>query len=96
MVVNGLEQRIIQILKPGLLARDRIEQALPFEIVGIDYAGPLYYKFKGKKELKAYILLLSCSVSRADHLELVSNLSTNEFIRSFRRLISRRGKPSVI
>ena len=26
----------------------------------------------------------------------MSNLSTNEFIRSFKRLISRRGKPNVI
>ena len=82
--------------KPGLLPRDRTEQALPFEIVGTDYAGPLYYKSTGKKELKAYILLFSYSVSRAVHLELVSNLSTNEFIRSVKRLISRRGKPNVI
>ena len=82
--------------KLGLLPRDRTEQALPFEIVGTDYAGPLYYKSKGKKELKPYILLFSCSVSRAVHLELVSNLSTNEFIRSVKRLISRRGKPNVI
>ena len=82
--------------KPVLLPRDRTEKALSFEIVGADYAGQLYYKSKGEKELKAYILLFSCSVSRAVHLELVSNLSTNEFIRSFKRLISRRGKPNVI
>ena len=29
------------------------------------YAGPSYYISKGKKELKAYILLFFCSVSRA-------------------------------
>ena len=69
-----------------------IELALPFEIVGTDHAGPLYYKFKGKKDLKPYILLFYCSVSRAIHLELVLNLTT-KFIISFKRLISRRQKP---
>ena len=78
--------------KPGLLLRDRTEQALPFEIAGTECAGPLYYKFKGKKDLKSYILLFSCSVSRAIHLELVLNLTT-AFIVSFKRLISRRQKP---
>ena len=37
--------------KPGLLPRDRTEQVLPFEMVDIDYAGPLYYKSKSKKDL---------------------------------------------
>ena len=30
------------------------------------------------------------------HLELVSNLTTTEFIKSFKKLISRRGKPNII
>ena len=79
-----------------MLPRDRTKQALPFEIVGTDYVGPLYYKSKGKKDLKAYILLFSCRVSRAVHLKLVSNLITNEFIKSLKRLISRRGKANII
>ena len=37
-------------------------------------------------------LIFSCGVSRAVHLKLVSNLSTNEFIKSFKKLISRKGK----
>ena len=53
-------------------------------------------KSKGKKVLKAYNLLLSCSVGRAVHLELVSNLiTTTEFIKSFKKLLSRRGKPNI-
>ena len=82
--------------KPGLLLRDRTEWVLPFEIIRTDYAGPLYYKSKGKKDLKAYILFFSCSVSRVVHLEFVSNLPTTEFIKSFKKLISRRGKPNII
>ena len=69
-------------LKSGLLPRNRTEQIVPFEIIGTDYAGPLYYKSKSK--IKAYILLFSCSVSRTVHLELVSNFSTTEFIKSFK------------
>ena len=82
--------------KPGLLLRDKTEQVLPFEIVGTDYADPLYYKSKGKKDHKAYILLFSCSVSWAVHWELVSNLTTTQFIKSFKKLISRRVKPNII
>ena len=82
--------------KPGLLPRERTEQASPFEIARTDYAGPLYYKSKGKKDIKAYILLFSGSVSRAVHLELVSNLTTAKFIKSFKKLIPRRGKPNII
>ena len=61
-----------------------------------DYAGPIYYKTKKKSELKAYILLFSCSVTRAVHKELVSNLTTAEFIKSFKKLISRREKLEIV
>ena len=81
-------------LEQRLLPRDRTEQPLPFAVVSTDYAGSLYYKSKVKKYLKAYILLLSGSASRAVHLKLVSNLSATEFIKSFKRLISRRRKPN--
>ena len=62
----------------------------------MDYAGLLYYKSKSKKDLKAYILLFSCSVSRAVYFELVLNLTTTEFIKSFKKLIWRRGKANII
>ena len=68
---------------PGLLPRDRTAQALPFDIIDTYYASSLYYKSKDKKDLKAYILLFSCSVSKAAHLQLASNLTTTQFIKSF-------------
>ena len=77
--------------KPGPLPKDRTEKCFPFEVIGTDYAGPIYYKTKKTSELEAYILLFSCSVTRAVHIELVSSLTTTEFIKSFKRLISRRG-----
>ena len=85
-----------QSLKPGPLPKDRTEKCFPFEVIGTDYAGPIYYKTKKTSELEAYILLFSCSVTRAVHIELVSSLTTTEFIKSFKRLISRRGKPKIV
>ena len=41
-------------------------------------------------------MLFSSSISRAVRLELVANLSTTKFIESFKKLISRRGKPNII
>ena len=52
--------------RPGLLPKDITEQALPFEIMGSDYVGSLC-----KKDLKAYILLFSCSIIRAVDMELM-------------------------
>ena len=46
-----------------------------FENVGLDYADPLFYKDVVQNKMqKCYILLFTCSVSRAIHLELTNNL----------------------
>ena len=81
--------------KPGPLPKERTQECHPFEVIGEDYAGPIYY-VKNKAISKSYILLFSCSVSRAIHLELVRNLTTQEFIKSIKRLIARRGSPKII
>ena len=66
-------------VKPGPLPNDRTEQAMSFQVIGTDFAGPIYYRTKTKKESKAYILIFSCSVSRAVHLELISNSTTRVY-----------------
>ena len=54
----------------------RAEVAPEFLNVGLDFAGPLFVKEHGKNyPSKAYILLFSCCVSRAIHLEVVPDLS---------------------
>lgn len=42
---------------------------------------------------KVYIALFTCAVVRVVHLELVEDLSSESFIRAFRRFVSRRGVP---
>jgi hypothetical protein len=69
------------------LPADRLQAESAFEIVGIDFAGPLHTK----DIEKAYVALFTCAVTRAIHLEVVSSLSTEHFLLSFRRFISRRG-----
>ena len=80
----------------GNLPTDRTEGSTPFEVVGLDFAGPIGYKLKTKKEGKAYILLFACSLTRAVHLELLPNQTAEEFIKHLKRFIARRGRPRKI
>ncbi|GBO46822.1 hypothetical protein AVEN_4161-1, partial [Araneus ventricosus] len=74
------------------LPLDRIRESAVFEITGIDLCGPLFIKPKAK----AWIVLFTCAVYRAIHLEVVTSLSTEAFIQSLRRFIARRGRPTTI
>ena len=69
---------------------------MPFQVIATDFVGPIYYRTKTKKESEACILLFTCCVSRANILELISNATTQEFIKCLKRLIARRGKRSII
>ncbi|GFX68150.1 integrase catalytic domain-containing protein [Trichonephila clavipes] len=44
----------------------------------------------------AWIVLFTCAVFRAVHLELITSLSTTDFIQAMRRFIARRGRISVM
>ncbi|XP_067023912.1 uncharacterized protein [Acropora muricata] len=81
---------------PGLLPKERSDISRAFEVIGSDFAGPILYKLRDKKEGKAYTVIFSCSLSRDVHLELVTNLETTTFLPCLRRLIARRGRRSVI
>ncbi|XP_065060575.1 uncharacterized protein LOC135687848 [Rhopilema esculentum] len=74
----------------------RVKEVPPFTYIGIDFAGPLFYKSKIGKMEKCYIALYTCATSRAIHLDLVEDMSGPTFIRSLRRFTSRRGTPSLI
>ncbi|GFX77368.1 integrase catalytic domain-containing protein [Trichonephila clavipes] len=76
---------------PVALPSDRVKDAAVFEVVGVDLAGPLYVK-RGDKVWIVY----TCAIYRALHLELVSSLSTDAFLLSFRRFVARRGRPRII
>eukprot|EP00794_Sanderia_malayensis_P018542 gene18542-biopygen15623 len=80
---------------PGNLPRERTEDTMPFDVVGVDFAGPIQYK-KGTGINKAYIILYTCSLTRGLHLEVLPDMTTEEFLASFKRFIAARGRPSKI
>ena len=81
---------------PGHLTVDRTEGSYPFQVVRVDYAGPVVFKASKKLEGKAYILLFACSLTRAVHLELLTDQTTEGFTKCLKRFIARRGKPTKV
>lgn len=85
----------------GNLPEYRLQISPPFTNVGIDFAGPIQTrpaKIRGKAAvtLKSYIAVFVCMSTRAMHIELVSELSTNAFLAALSRFTSRRGLCSNI
>ncbi|XP_062542529.1 uncharacterized protein LOC134210504 [Armigeres subalbatus] len=82
----------------GQLPAARVIPSRPFSNTGVDYAGPLYMKpiHKRAAPAKAYLCIFICFATKAVHLELVGDLSTQGFIAALRRFIARRGIPAHI
>jgi hypothetical protein len=128
------------------LPLNRLKNPQAFNVTGVDFAGPLYYKlvtikktkkkgnsieadsipeplaaeeapqeqepeplteaeapieqeFEEETEInhrKCYVCLFTCAVTRAVHLELVTDLSARSFLLAFRRFAARRGPVSVM
>lgn len=79
----------------GNLPKVRITQARPFLHSGVDFAGPLLTlmsKGRGAKLNKSYIAIFICMATKAIHLELVGDLTSESFIGAFHRFIARRGR----
>lgn len=80
----------------GQLPDDRITPGTAFQVIHVDFAGPIKFRKSTKAEGKAYFCIFACSLSSAIHLELLHNLETSTFIMCLKRFIARRGRPSVI
>lgn len=76
------------------LPKFRIKPSRPFLTSGVDFCGPFTMKLypgRCKKTSKVYISLFVCAVTKAIHLELVTDLTSAAFIAAFRRFTARRG-----
>ncbi|XP_036342706.1 uncharacterized protein LOC118751986 [Rhagoletis pomonella] len=77
----------------GNLPSTRVTPARPFINSGVDFCGPfwVHFKIRGKKPQKAYVAVFCCFATKAVHLELVSDLTTDALFGALKRFISRRG-----
>lgn len=106
--VRGILRKCVICFKvspsPGLqkmadLPATRVQPSRIFSILGVDYTGPFLIKnsfLRNTKSIKAWICIFVCFASKAVHIELVTELSTNSFLNALKRLIARRGFPSDI
>jgi len=79
----------------GDLLNYRVTPAKPFARSGVDYCGPIYIKsgqHRNAKLTKAYISIFICLCTKAIHIELVSDLTTDAFLNALKRFVARRGK----
>ena len=68
----------------------RLEDGRPFETTEVDFAGPLENKITKQQRGKCYVLLFTCSTSRAAPLEVPTSKTAEEFQRKLNSFIARR------
>lgn len=69
----------------------------PFSTTGVDYTGEIWIRDTGTGDLrKVYIVLYTCAVTRAVHLHYVNDLSTGQFLLSFKQFCARKSTPARI
>ena len=72
----------------------------PFASTGVDYFGPFLVKHakttrRNQALTKRYGIIYTCLTTRAIHLEISGDLSTDSFILSLHRFICRRGHVKI-
>lgn len=80
------------------LPRERVTPAPAFLKVGVDYCGPFSMSYPGRKArpVKCFVVVFVCLVTKAVHLEVALDLTTQAFVAALRRFVSRRSKPQLI
>jgi len=80
------------------LPQQRVQCSRPFSITGVDFAGPVMTRSgsRGRVNKKAWISLFICFATKAVHIEVVEDLTSQSFIAALRRFMARRGKPKEV
>nr|XP_042913389.1 uncharacterized protein LOC122273384 [Parasteatoda tepidariorum] len=89
-----IEQQIM-----ASLPKERVTISPPFSKTGTDLCGPFLIKYKNQRKgilNKIYVVIFVCLITRAIHLEIVSDLTAEVIIATLKRFFARRGLPSII
>ena len=73
-----------------------MKEAPAFSCIGSDYVGPLFVKSTSEEERKVWICLFTCCSTRTVHFEVVPSMTSEAFLRCFRRFVARRSRPSLV
>ena len=66
-----------------------------FANTALDMFGPLHIRLNRKTLKECHVIIFACMTTRAIHLELVTDRSSDTFLMAFRRFASMRGHPRV-
>ena len=83
----------------GQLPSSRLNPDYAFFHVGLDFAGPYLIRegyIRRPTRIKTYLAVFVCFKTKAVHLEIVKDASTESLISCLKRFCSRRGRPLVI
>ncbi|XP_068738909.1 uncharacterized protein [Montipora capricornis] len=67
----------------------------PFFNTAMDMFGPLHIKLNRKTLKEVQVIIFTCMTTRAVHLELVTDKTSDAFLMAFRRFASLRGHPCI-
>lgn len=78
------------------LPADRVTPGRPFEISGVDYAGPFSMKYVNRlsqeiTRVKAWVTIFVCMKTRAVHIDIVEDLTSTSFLACYECFVARRG-----
>ena len=76
------------------LPGQRVTASRPFSVSGVDYCGPFILRTGTKRSrttIKTYLAIFVCMATKAVHIEVVDDLSSQAFLDAFTRFVSRRG-----
>ncbi|XP_067945257.1 uncharacterized protein [Watersipora subatra] len=79
----------------GLLPKERTEPSPPFTHIGIDTFGHFFVKDR-RTELKRWGVIFTCLYTRAIHIELIDDFSTDSFLQALRRFQAVRGPVTTV
>ena len=82
---------------PPSLPLHRVILNRPFENVGVDYSGPIIItKTEDNQPRKVYICLITCTATRAVHLDVALDMTAESFLLIFRRFCGTWSVPKQV